>query len=277
MIKFNGFRSNNDSKFFTNNNSSTISQQMISYANKSNISSKLDSVAGLGSIISRGYPSRSMMTDERMSTYASDSQRAKNTLVKDNLDKYNKEFLEQLDCVSTKINRDSCIMFDPNAHQKKSSPTISGMPIEIHLDDGKKVIKLVELIDNSFNIIKIHTDHYEGKLVLSTKNTDNVDFYVSRFTSNPSEADHDFHYKKTGFTLKVTNGPNDPKYIYIKMLVKFQCNFELQFICEEAKGSTARVNKMNRTVMPFINKSQPKPMKKAGSVSQIDHGKYLRD
>lgn len=250
---------------------------MLNYANKSNISSKFDSVAGLGSIISRGFPSRSMINDERMSTYLSDSQRAKNTIVKDNLNKYNKEFIEQVDCVSTKINRDSCIMFDPSANQKNATPTISGMPVEIHLDDGKKVIKLVELIDNSFNIIKIYTDHYEGKLVLLTKNTDNVDFYVSRFTSNPSETDHDLHYKTTGFTLKIANGPNDPKYIYIKMLVKFQCKFELTFICEEAKGSTARVNKMNRTVMPFIHKSQPKPMKKKSSVGQIDHVKYLSE
>lgn len=275
---YKGLQSNN-SKFF-NNNSTTSAINCSSYRPSSRGNIEQGSVMSRqqGSIITRGNHQQSVF-DGRVSTIEFRSQRVRTNVVKAHLEKHNNEFVEEVDCISMKNARDSFIMFNPLACDKNAPAEIFGMPIEINLDYGKKVVKLIELKDNSFNIIKVYTDDYEGKLTVFSPSADNVNFYVSKLTSDPSERENDFHSKKAAFTLKITSNNNDAKCIYIKMQAKYHCHFELIFNCEENKLSTNRSGKIRHGFMPSIQNIniKNKLSKKTPIIGAMDHGKLLKD
>ena len=61
------------------------------------------------------------------------------------------------------------------------------------------------------------SDKYEGQLTVSAPNS-NLDFFISKTTSDPGLDDHDYRFTKPHFKIRINHGTFDSKSTYMKIL-----------------------------------------------------------
>ena len=92
--------------------------------------------------------------------------------------KHQKSFIEGLNFITQNQNRNINLNSEEENVEDKV-PKQFGMPFEIDLESSNEIVKSIELIGNSYTIVKISYPSYVNNVNVSVEGNANLDFYVS--------------------------------------------------------------------------------------------------
>ena len=173
--------------------------------------------------------------------------------------KYMGNLSENMELLSNRLTRQINNALDHHtSSDPKGPPAIFGVPFDVILAPGKSSTKTIELKTNTFCLIKLIYENFEGSFSVSINNHSNIQYYLANKFATLANGKYDYYFNVQNFKLEVplATDPTDikkdihhNKELHMKVYAVTGCEFDILFQCSAGqRRKTLDSNNNNITI-----------------------------